>query len=433
MSLTNTTRSETTKQFTTSMWWILAIVLVAYVAFTAAVLGFVFSASATGSLPGDDGPQLPAEGLPAMLYSTATAIGYVFPLLIGTLMVTTEFRHKTLTPTFLATPRRGVVLWAKIVVGILLGALYGVVGVVAAVVPAAGLPGRLRPRHRAHLRRTPGRCSDGCCSPTSSGCSSASASVRSCATRSARSSACSCSPSSSSRSAGPPHPSSTGSRTSRSILPGAASDALVGASVFSASMAATGDGPQQLEWWAGGARAARLRRGARGARATSSAGAATSADGAAPGEAGPARAAPASSSGSRRSRRRSRRHRPPRRRTSRRSACTRARPWRVVRMTRWNSGCPSRSITTPARWRRMIAKSSPPAERHVPIATTPRRCVPGLGTPRSHVHASSVSCTFAIVDAFDRRHSPCGMRARAPCPTARSRAASSRAAGSPCV
>src|SRR3546814_10798718 len=38
--------------------------------------------------------QIPAEGLPAILYSTATAIGYVFPLLIGTLMVTTEFRHK---------------------------------------------------------------------------------------------------------------------------------------------------------------------------------------------------------------------------------------------------------------------------------------------------------------------------------------------------
>ena len=56
-----------------------------------------------------------------MLYSTATAVGYVFPLLIGTLMVTTEFRHKTLTPTFLATPKRGLVLWAKILVGIALG------------------------------------------------------------------------------------------------------------------------------------------------------------------------------------------------------------------------------------------------------------------------------------------------------------------------
>jgi len=138
MSLAGSTRSEATKQFTTSMWWILAIVLAAYIGFTAAVLGFVFAASATGSLPGN-GPSVPADGLSATLYSTATAIGYVFPLLIGTLMVTTEFRHKTLTPTFLAIPKRGVVLWGKIIVGIVLGVIFGFVGVVASVVPSAAL------------------------------------------------------------------------------------------------------------------------------------------------------------------------------------------------------------------------------------------------------------------------------------------------------
>jgi ABC-2 type transport system permease protein len=136
MSLANATRSEATKQFTTSMWWILAIVMFAYIGFTAAVLGFVFAAAASGSLPGN-APAIPADGLPATLYSTATAVGYVFPLLIGTLMVTTEFRHKTLTPTFLATPKRGLVLWGKIVVGMLLGLVFGVVGVVSSVVPSA--------------------------------------------------------------------------------------------------------------------------------------------------------------------------------------------------------------------------------------------------------------------------------------------------------
>lgn len=136
MTLATTTRSETTKQFTTIMWWILAVVLFAYVAFTAAVLALVFSASATGALA-DQGPQLPAEGLPPILYSTATSVGYVFPLLIGTLMVTSEFRHKTLTPTFLATPQRATVLAAKLVVGLVMGVLYGIVGVVAAVAPSA--------------------------------------------------------------------------------------------------------------------------------------------------------------------------------------------------------------------------------------------------------------------------------------------------------
>lgn len=137
MSLTAATRSETTKQFSTAMWWVLALVLAVYVGFTAAVLGFVFAAAATGALP-SEGPPLPEEGLASTLYSTATSVGYVFPLLIGTLMVTTEFRHKTLTPTFLATPRRGLVLWAKMLVGVLLGVLYGVVGVAASVGPAAG-------------------------------------------------------------------------------------------------------------------------------------------------------------------------------------------------------------------------------------------------------------------------------------------------------
>ncbi|WP_243075374.1 ABC transporter permease [Microbacterium sp. SS28] len=136
MTLAATTRSETTKQFTTALWWVLAIVLFVYVAFTAAVLGFVFTASATGSLPGD-GPQLPAEGLPETLYSTATAVGYVFPLLIGTLVVTSEFRHKILTPTFLATPRRATVLWAKLAVAVLLGVLYGVIGILGSAGPAA--------------------------------------------------------------------------------------------------------------------------------------------------------------------------------------------------------------------------------------------------------------------------------------------------------
>ncbi|KRA25533.1 hypothetical protein ASD65_14725 [Microbacterium sp. Root61] len=137
MSLINASRSEATKQFSTAMWWILAIVLFVYVAFTATALGFVFSAASTGSLPGN-GPQIPADMLPSLLYSSATSVGYVFPVLIGTLMVTTEFRHKTLTPTFLATPRRSTVLIAKVLIGILLGVLYAVVGIVASVAPSAG-------------------------------------------------------------------------------------------------------------------------------------------------------------------------------------------------------------------------------------------------------------------------------------------------------
>jgi len=139
MSLVAATRSEYTKQFSTVGWWVLAIVLVVYVGFTAAALAFVFGGVASGQLPGASGPALSAAGVPALVYSSATAVGYVFPLLIGTLMVTTEFRHKTLTPTFLATPRRGVVLGGKFVIGILVGLLYGILGSIASVAAGAGV------------------------------------------------------------------------------------------------------------------------------------------------------------------------------------------------------------------------------------------------------------------------------------------------------
>lgn len=137
MNLHTATRSEITKQFTTSLWWILAIVLVAYIAFSASSLAFTFAATSSGALA-SDAPPLPDAALPPLLYSSATAMGYVFPLLIGTLIVTSEFRHKTLTPTFLATPRRAVVLAAKLACGVVVGLLYGVLGIIAAVGPSAG-------------------------------------------------------------------------------------------------------------------------------------------------------------------------------------------------------------------------------------------------------------------------------------------------------
>lgn len=135
MSLANATRSELTKQFTTSMWWILGIVLVVYVGSTAGGLAVALGGVASGTIGADAAgtPPLPAEAVAPLIYSLATAIGYIFPLLIGTLLVTGEFRHKTLTPTFLAVPRRGVALSAKVLAGVAVGALYAVVALVSTV------------------------------------------------------------------------------------------------------------------------------------------------------------------------------------------------------------------------------------------------------------------------------------------------------------
>jgi hypothetical protein len=54
-------------------------------------------------------------------------------VLLGALATTGEFRHQTLTPTFLATPRRGLVLAAKTVTLVLVGAGFGVVALTASV------------------------------------------------------------------------------------------------------------------------------------------------------------------------------------------------------------------------------------------------------------------------------------------------------------
>ncbi|MDH6180520.1 ABC-2 type transport system permease protein [Microbacteriaceae bacterium SG_E_30_P1] len=125
-------RSEMLKLTSVRLWWILLLILVVYVAFTAALVAGIFGAiSDQTATPG--APALPADLLPPIVYSSVTAVGYAFPLILGALAVTSEFRYQTVTPTFLAQPRRGVVLGAKAVVLAVAGALYGVAGLVASI------------------------------------------------------------------------------------------------------------------------------------------------------------------------------------------------------------------------------------------------------------------------------------------------------------
>ncbi|QEE61788.1 ABC transporter permease [Salinibacterium sp. dk2585] len=133
MRFTGALRSEFTKLTTTRMWWVLALILAVYVAFTAGALGAAFG----GLFPGaQDAGGL--DGLHELVYSVAVTVGYVFPVILGTLSVTGEVRHQTLTPTFLATPRRGTVLAAKLVTLFCFGIFYGVVALAASV--AVGAP-----------------------------------------------------------------------------------------------------------------------------------------------------------------------------------------------------------------------------------------------------------------------------------------------------
>jgi hypothetical protein len=71
------------------------------------------------------------------IYGLTNAVGYVFPLVIGSLAMTTEYRHRTITQSLLVEPRRTVFLAAKLLATIPVGLLYGVAAAVAVVATSA--------------------------------------------------------------------------------------------------------------------------------------------------------------------------------------------------------------------------------------------------------------------------------------------------------
>lgn len=137
-------KAEWLKVFTTRSWWVLGLVMVIYVAFTAAVV-----AGSVGAVMTVDGQELDAFGAAPMVYALAPTIGYIFPVLLGALSITVEYRHGTITPTFIWAGNRSRVLSAKVLVQFLMGMLYGIAGVCAAVAASvfffmkAGIPTEL--------------------------------------------------------------------------------------------------------------------------------------------------------------------------------------------------------------------------------------------------------------------------------------------------
>lgn len=130
--------TEYRKLVSTRMWWLLLLVMTAYLLFIAVVMAFSL---ATGG--GAGGPEAAAavpRGVDAAttVYLLANPIGYVFPLLVGSLAFTTEFRHKTITASLLVEPRRGVLVVAKLLSSVVIGLVFGLVGTASVV--AGGAP-----------------------------------------------------------------------------------------------------------------------------------------------------------------------------------------------------------------------------------------------------------------------------------------------------
>jgi ABC-2 type transport system permease protein len=110
--MTRLVRAEWTKLFTTRVWIGLLI--------GGCVMAGAFGALLTGFAGVTD--QNGQQGLPSVdseaFQRAAFAVGgnaTVLLLILGIIGMTQEYRHRTATPTFLATPRRGRVVIAKLI------------------------------------------------------------------------------------------------------------------------------------------------------------------------------------------------------------------------------------------------------------------------------------------------------------------------------
>ncbi|MFV0462762.1 MAG: ABC transporter permease subunit [Nostocoides sp.] len=134
-------RSEILKIFTTRLWWGLALgmgVLAALISMGFAAM--VGSSMADGGDQGNPFEQL-SVGTAQLIYNAGMVqmMTTLFPLALGVLLITSEYRHKTITATFLATPNRWTVLTAKSVAVAAIGALYAVVHAAFSVAGGASI------------------------------------------------------------------------------------------------------------------------------------------------------------------------------------------------------------------------------------------------------------------------------------------------------
>jgi ABC-2 type transport system permease protein len=91
---------------------------------------------------------LPAQALRSpnnqlMILGRGEFLGALFAGLVGALSVTAEIRHGTIRPTFLGSPRRARVVWAKVWACVLTGSVFGLTaGAVAVAAGAAAFRAR---------------------------------------------------------------------------------------------------------------------------------------------------------------------------------------------------------------------------------------------------------------------------------------------------
>lgn len=126
-------RSELRKFFTTRMWWGMAIAVVLSAAAFSVLFGFVVNNPTVAGGPG--GAQISGSDaqVATTVYTSGISVGYLLLMTIGILTIGSEFRHKTISATLLATPNRVRAMLAKVVALIVIGVLYGLLSLLGSV------------------------------------------------------------------------------------------------------------------------------------------------------------------------------------------------------------------------------------------------------------------------------------------------------------
>lgn len=125
-------RAELRKLFTTRLWWGMAIGTFIAGAAMAAFFGFVIGQGVSGG-PGEETLTGSDAQIANTVYTGGLGISYLLTLTVGILSIGQEYRHQTITSTFLAVPRRVRAMLAKVISLVGIGAFYGIVSLAGSV------------------------------------------------------------------------------------------------------------------------------------------------------------------------------------------------------------------------------------------------------------------------------------------------------------
>ncbi|WP_433501343.1 ABC transporter permease [Sphaerimonospora sp. CA-214678] len=113
-------KAELQKLFTTRLWWILLLVMLLLVGVFLVIFIVVAGIENNGaSFPGRDTPEWAQ-----MVWASGVQMGWIMVMVLGVVMMTSEYRYQTITGTLLTTPRRGQVVAGKLITGLVVGALF---------------------------------------------------------------------------------------------------------------------------------------------------------------------------------------------------------------------------------------------------------------------------------------------------------------------